>query len=212
MRQPLLRTRLTIPHFNPRTREGCDAPCCFSPEVLTRDFNPRTREGCDGSAWYLLPPTHQFQSTHPRRVRRSLLGLYQSLHQFQSTHPRRVRPKSIAEGHVQQGFQSTHPRRVRRSTNLSNLTQHSYFNPRTREGCDWLADGVTTAEVEFQSTHPRRVRRNLNQLNVSIILYFNPRTREGCDMADIAAVADPIPISIHAPAKGATFSAEYTPS
>ena len=33
-----------------------------------------------------------------------------------------------------------------------------YFNPRTREGCDWAINEVHSLAVEFQSTHPRGVR------------------------------------------------------
>ena len=34
-------------HFNPRTREGCDAGTVDSLVIRDMDFNPRTREGCD---------------------------------------------------------------------------------------------------------------------------------------------------------------------
>ena len=34
-------------HFNPRTREGCDAASIYDNAIKWADFNPRTREGCD---------------------------------------------------------------------------------------------------------------------------------------------------------------------
>ena len=76
------------------------------------------------------------------------------------------------------------------------------FNPRTREGCDWIiiikhkrlqisihapARGATDLILlcgcfisGFQSTHPRGVRQ-IKTHRYAYIQYFNPRTREGCD-------------------------------
>ena len=79
-----------------------------------------------------------------------------------------------------QKFQSTLPRRERR--------------PQCRN----------TAPVRvFQSTLPRRERLALSEAEVAS-LNFNPRSREGSDRASPlpAAVCS---ISIHAPAKGATW-------
>ena len=56
------------------------------------------------------------------------------------------------------------------------------FNPRTREGCDELSLSTSFLVTLFQSTHPRRVRPIL---------------------ADAIVIAEVV--SIHAPAKGATF-------
>ena len=58
----------------------------------------------------------------------------------------------------------------------------TYFNPRTREGCD--SSALPTMPVAG--------------------LYFNPRTREGCDNTTKPASAMGVQISIHAPVKGAT--------
>ena len=59
----------------------------------------------------------------------------------------------------------------------------SYFNPRTREGCDKLI------------VHKIKAHGN-----------FNPRTREGCDSPNNRMAPLHKVISIHAPARGATFS------
>ncbi len=70
------------------------------------------------------------------------------------------------------------------------------------------AKGATHADFTiasinlFQSTHPRRVRHSFNPEHVSINC-FNPRTREGCDVRTPYDGTD-LPVSIHAPAKGAT--------
>ena len=123
------------PSFNPRTREGCDAliiaskkcPVCFNPrtregcddsDLVTAwfcfGFNPRTREGCDGISTPVLVQTREFQSTHPRGVRR---------------------PKRMAWTGSKKLFQSTHPRGVRPSLHFTSMPPFG-FNPRTREGCD----------------------------------------------------------------------------
>ena len=41
-----LATALEPPHFNPRTRVGCDIICTRKTK-LRNSFNPRTRVGCD---------------------------------------------------------------------------------------------------------------------------------------------------------------------
>ena len=56
-----------------------------------------------------------------------------------------------------------------------------YFNPRTREGCDFC-----------------------RRLWLWCLSYFNPRTREGCDFIALGETFADDVISIHAPVKGAT--------
>ena len=43
--------------------------------LILLNFNPRTREGCDGKLDYFNRDISRFQSTHPRRVRLSMLSL-----------------------------------------------------------------------------------------------------------------------------------------
>ena len=78
-------------------------------------------------------------------------------------------------------FQSTHPRGVRQKTEVSIHGSYQRFNPRTRVGCD-----------------PRLCRY------FCWVSCFNPRTRVGCDRRPAAPVAGQRPVSIHAPAWGAT--------
>ena len=66
-------------------------------------------------------------------------------------------------------------------TVLATSSCSTYFNPRTREGCD--------------ARHHRRS---------PLWQYFNPRTREGCDIYEKSQLAGADAISIHAPVKGAT--------
>ena len=189
-------------HFNPRTREGCDA-AHFIRRGTCRDFNPRTREGCDFSFARLIVTPFTFQSTHPRGVRLQ-----------NKASQRRYRPISIhapvrgativGDGQFYSFVISIHA--PARGATLSRWIKDGKiqdFNPRTREGCDL---SITSTKSVFSAD-------------------FNPRTREGCDRCrlnrrrlhrgfqsthprGVRPVKDLLPIvvkiSIHAPARGAT--------
>jgi len=77
--------------------------------------------------------------------------------------------------------QSTHPRGVRRVIALGMIVTVFCFNPRTREGCDFILPWSFRISTAFQSTHPRGVR-----LYPSLVF----QNFDG--------------VSIHAPARGAT--------
>ena len=135
-----------------------------------------------------MPRCRNFQSTHPRGVRRRRDICPGTVPGFQSTHPRGVRladfpflgggiqvsihaPAWGATGRVlygctqPRGFQSTHPRGVRRPC--------------------YELDGEV---YQFQSTHPRGVRQSLSGRQTFLDRGFNPRTRVGCDRGFPAAV------------------------
>ena len=108
---------------------------------------------------------------------------------FQSTLPRRERPISVTTSCLLYStFQSTLPRRERRQ--YSNAV---YFSSR------------------FQSTLPRRERRQSSHTPFLSSHDFNPRSREGSDPLSLSISAAAI-ISIHAPAKGATFKSFHAVS
>ena len=156
MRPFIIQDFLFPTYFNPRTREGCD-PQNKSTRIVLYHFNPRTREGCDGTQTCKISRYSLFQSTHPRRVRQNSEGstdndfyfnprtregcdcvntwVLAKRNKFQSTHPRRVRQSSKVLVVVSVIFQSTHPRRVR-PWPCHSFQLKTYFNPRTREGCD----------------------------------------------------------------------------
>ena len=81
-------------------------------------------------------------------------------------------------------FQSTHPRGVRRYGH-GRRRSVAGFNPRTRVGCDVYRDAAKRGEDMFQSTHPRGVRRRIS-----------------------SPIPSRFPVSIHAPAWGATTAWE----
>ena len=99
--------------FNPHTHEGCDLNLVKN-SLLLMCFNPHTHEGCDCKSPHLVFLLNLFQSTHPRRVWRTICKGIQYSSQFQSTHPRRVWLSMVCI--LFQGFPC--------------------FNPHTHEGCD----------------------------------------------------------------------------
>ena len=147
----------------------------------------------------------KFQSTLPRRERRGLCNYNYSRSGFQSTLPRRERPNDnesfidilIISIHAPAKgatfsryfpciplaqFQSTLPRRERPSS-MFDIISCGHFNPRSREGSD-LNAAVKSSGSNFN---------------------FNPRSREGSDNDAIVTIFN-FYISIHAPAKGATWA------
>jgi len=168
-------------------------------------FNPRPREGSDDVVRVRCQDLKGFQSTPPRRER---------LHGHRWRH-REVDPISIhapAKG-------ATDNRRIRQSP-------PPYFNPRPREGSD-APTAMVRAESSMISIHaPAKGATTCWLLAPGVHTNFNPRPREGSDpdgfpLRDIiggfqstpprrerhftpAASVMRAPISIHAPAKGAT--------
>ena len=99
---------------------------------------------------------------------------------FQSTLPRRERPYAVVLSVGSLRFQSTLPRRERPIVGIP-----------------------VPVALPFQSTLPRRERLRASFAISVPTSHFNPRSREGSDMIKKVG-ATLSPISIHAPAKGAT--------
>ena len=79
------------------------------------------------------------------------------------------------------------------------------FNPRSREGSDGKLDLFYGGCGIFQSTLPRGERPAWDGIPVDTMMDFNPRSREGSDDSKTENLPHE-PISIHAPARGATQS------
>ena len=169
-------------------------------------FNPRSREGSDGFTDYIQRIVKAFQSTLPRGERQESSSypsisfdisihapargatwnrsfLYHAKTHFNPRSREGSDQKGTANVQRIRGFQSTLPRGERLCTGCMFQTAHANFNPRSREGSD-----ATSAWLLFP-------------LN-----YFNPRSREGSDAIKLSFVAYQCLISIHAPARGATFT------
>ena len=188
-------------------------------------FNPRTRVGCDILPVYPDETWQEFQSTHPRGVRRYACRIWWRCGRFQSTHPRGVRRhrrcgrlRAYSVSIHAPAWGATHPPPWC-------CRDRDGFNPRTRVGCDQTLSLHMPRVKMFQSTHPRGVRRFLRSYD-SLHCCFNPRTRVGCDCActcrmisscmfqsthprgvrrnNIPRTPKWTSVSIHAPAWGAT--------
>ena len=165
-------------------------------------FNPRTHAGCDLRVSRFFMPSRVFQSTHPRRVRRSAAAIPCSICCF---NPRTHAGCDISSGgsRIARAVSIHAPTQGATPAGRPAGTRASGFNPRTHAGCDQLDVGRIAANrvsihaptqgatppsgrssgsgMSFQSTHPRRVRRY------------------GAEIASLKA-----DVSIHAPTQGAT--------
>ena len=105
-------------------------------------------------------------------------------------------------------FQSTHPRGVRPPSPATPVRPSLCFNPRTRVGCDLPGRCGYALVFRFQSTHPRGVRRwrQPSQRPVLPVSIHAPAWgATGFDEGELLSVDA---VSIHAPAWGATGTAE----
>ena len=110
--------------------------------LISPDFNPRSREGSDWCKSSGKRGGHRFQSTLPRRERRSFRRYLAAVFLFQSTLPQRERLSVLFPISRWEGFQSTLPRRERlRAAGKARLLQEiSIHAP---------AKGATTNSVTF---------------------------------------------------------------
>ena len=151
--------------------------------------------------------------------------------QFQSTHPRGVRRWPISNWCATAPCFNPRTRVGCDSRAMCRPWPRSSFNPRTRVGCDTTADGTVVRISVFQSTHPRGVRHQAGRRwrrgglvsihapawgatvafprSIETGWGFNPRTRVGCDSSACPDSTATALVSIHAPAWGATVSMFY---
>jgi len=122
-----------------------------------------------------------FQSTRPRGARPAASTTITTRTKFQSTRPRGARPQ-YHNGEVVPCQVSIHaPARGATFTDSAWVLYRESFNPRAREGRDYVRRERICGFVWFQSTRPRGARPEMNR--------STPISR---------------PVSIHAPARGAT--------
>ena len=144
-------------------------------------FNPRPRAGGDidaSSSKYDLP---KFQSTPPRRGRRSPFADYVGKHLFQSTPPRRGRPDDRIQPEPCGGVSIHAPAQGATGSTPRLPSGHDVSIHAPAQGATW--NGSTTlAPSQFQSTPPRRGRPTTVQ-GAGQGSRFNPRPRAGGDPA-----------------------------
>ena len=143
-------------NFNPRSREGNDRHSGMDDRLIVIISIHAPAKGTT-MIKMLADMFLRFQSTLPRRERHIRTPSVFLQVRFQSTLPRRERLDGIIDRTWKFKFQSTLPRRERHNHTKSTI-HYQYFNPRSREGNDWI-----------------RLRNKLKEC------YFNPRSREGND-------------------------------
>ena len=151
----------------------CNLPGCF---------NPRSREGSDYPQLIKLIFHEQFQSTLPRRERRTTIKLGSSGSKFQSTLPRRERPAIAACSFSIHVFQSTLPRRERPGGQIMRLIDAdvSIHAP---------TKGATTTETAEEPVTTVSIHAPTKGATIGKTPYYTG-----------------LAVSIHAPTKGATFA------
>ena len=168
----------------------------------------------------------EFQSTHPRGVRRSDAGelarhrsrfnprtrvgcdvAYQvacdGYNMFQSTHPRGVRPDSEPAGSTGGSVSIHAPAWGATRRGSHQISASGGFNPRTRVGCDPSRNCMSSLTCRFQSTHPRGVRLR-ERFSIDSMDEFQSTHPRGVRLANVLWQQVMVPVSIHAPAWGAT--------
>ena len=213
-----------------RARVGRDWQSAIPP-LRRACFNPRARVGRD--TWN-RPCRRVYQSFNPRaRVGRDSASAFSSLRQSVSIHApawgATLPPMPIMLASV---FQSTRPRGARRTVGHPTQRDIQGFNPRARVGRDGIVSKLK-AEPFVVSIHAPAWGATINQLPQFLLCNsFNPRARVGRDFPvwlsslagqrfqstrprgarrDAETARDGVqPVSIHAPAWGATSSSFFS--
>jgi len=190
-------------------------------------FNPRAHEGRDEEGRVSGLGGVEFQSTRPRRARRS--GNCRSHRPGRGFNPRAHEGRDdekLTMPNLALMFQSTRPRRARRiiRDEFCRVSEVSIHAP-TKGATNTVVRGYPHLP-EFQSTRPRRARHTLIEYCglVDIVSIhaptkgatqqgsprmmsaccFNPRAHEGRDTVGLYFGLEKVKVSIHAPTKGAT--------
>ena len=211
--------------FNPRSRTGSDVPLIWEYDPGDPGSNPRSRTGSDG-----LPARrcHPPRGSNPRSRTGSdeLAEHDRRLELIVSIHaPARGATCSGQGCNCVPRFQSTLPHGERPLAAPPRRVLCANFNPRSRTGSDSLAVPVA-ADASGFNPRSRTGSDNGGSWIGSFQLCFNPRSRTGSDQfpsicssaiipfqstlphgerrASAPDFRSPNPVSIHAPARGAT--------
>ncbi len=103
------------------------------------DFNPRSREGSDCYQTLKLRRQLTFQSTLPRRERHALDAVQTAWNVISIHAPAKGATRYHNTNRNQYRFQSTLPRRERQIRGKKPLNPFPHFNPRSREGSDFIS-------------------------------------------------------------------------
>ena len=165
--------------FNPRAREGRDASRRAHWRVSHVSIHAPAR-GATGRT-LRAGAAYRFQSTRPRGARHRGFSVSERTRVFQSTRPRGARRDLLRQIHILCSFNP----RAREGRDVPVAVMPDVppvsFNPRAREGRDGGWPTGSRRRGTFQSTRPRGARHVFPRIN-----------------------CPSLPVSIHAPARGAT--------
>ena len=176
-------------HFNPRSREGSDEGAkCLDQKNRAISIHAPAR-GATMSAKSTSLCHVEFQSTLPRGERLEASNMQGHTKAFQSTLPRGERPYNPLNSNGLKLFQSTLPRGERLTPFV--FVDHiiSNFNPRSREGSDFLPVGLRQTVINF-NPRSREGSDSVNSPSSPPHEYFNPRSREGSDACIVSNPCD----------------------
>ena len=211
--------------FNPRPREGGDREARAVPQAYLLFQSTPPRGGRRSSASFHLCP-FRFQSTPPRGGRRlrpcpQTSSFSISIHapargatdqgRGRAGLPQDISIHAPARGATLESvfklsliiFQSTPPRGGRRRGNGGTACGSKNFNPRPREGGDYIIPVAEYLATQISIHAPARGATASMTALTSGRRNFNPRPREGGDRVGHLP-PNRHRISIHAPARGAT--------
>ena len=189
-------------YFNPRSREGSDYSLKSGADG-EYDFNPRSREGSDCFHAVIFAVYTAISIHAPAKGATQHDTGKKVVNIFQSTLPRRERLCAQEHAKCVESFQSTLPRRERLfGRRCIFLPQQISIHAPAKGATSQVDEGMDII-VQFQSTLPRR-ERHVQELITGKSHGFQStlprRERRGITLSQDLAY----PISIHAPAKGAT--------
>ena len=154
-----------------------------------------------------MPKKELFQSTLPRRERRSAFFIVKPREKFQSTLPRRERHPYRPKNYQDSEFQSTLPRRERLYMFCCAILIYIISIHAPAKGAT-ANQGARRYKKEFQSTLPRRERLQHGCDNTYSVKFQStlPRRERRVHLRRQVRFHT---ISIHAPAKGATLPGQF---
>ena len=199
------RARPAYPHlrrrFNPRAREGRDV--IFKDERVASLVSIHAPARGATLYHYCYESNKRFQSTRPRGARQS--DSVSCLFSTTRFNPRAREGRDGPAALLKDALVCFNPRAREGRDGRARFFVFSLlcFNPRAREGRDLTQASISGVLASF-NPRAREGRDDAKQEINAVYAGFNPRAREGRDRA-AEQTARGVRVSIHAPARGATF-------
>ena len=147
--------------------------------------------------------TFEFQSTRPQGARPHVAQLTSLAHGFNPRARKGRDHNRYAWFHRQPGF-NPRARKGRDRENVSHRSPRRSFNPRARKGRDQSEFTNATGLFVFQSTRPQGARR-LSLATFTPGAMFQSTRPQGARLPRPPKIDGNSLVSIHAPARGATY-------